>query len=127
MQRLSNERWVVERKYAVNWSCAVPLSLIELVFFSICSVVLNSHSFSFFLLDTSHISSIERTQVASVGEMRRIVQTTRPPADGATDDLSANGSELELVVSQQFRSWLKQSGNLRQISDLLALAGQENE
>jgi hypothetical protein len=55
--------------------------------------------------------------------MRRIVRTTQSPDDGVAGSTSAGGSELELVVSQQFRSWLKQSGNLRQISDLLALAG----
>lgn len=58
-----------------------------------------------------------------MNEMRRMVHTTEPSTDDAADGSAAGGSELELVVSQQFRSWLKQSGNLRQISDLLALAG----
>ena len=55
--------------------------------------------------------------------MRRMVQTTKSATEDTAEGSAAGGSELELVVSQQFRSWLKQSGNLRQISDLLALAG----
>jgi hypothetical protein len=34
-------------------------------------------------------------------------------------------NELEAAVSAEFHQWLKASGNLRQVSDLLALSSKE--
>ena len=46
-------------------------------------------------------------------EIRNIVKGSRAK-DGH--------NELELAVSAEFRQWLKTSGNLRQVSDLMALS-----
>ena len=52
-------------------------------------------------------------QVKAVEEIRNIVK-----GSSAKD----GHNELELAVSAEFRQWLKTSGNLRQVSDLMALS-----
>ena len=55
------------------------------------------------------------TQVAAVEEIRAIVhEEGTKSGDGGSND-------LEAAVSAEFRQWLKSSGKLREVSDLLAL------
>jgi len=52
-------------------------------------------------------------QVAAVEKIRMMVHQEGSKNGGS--------NELEAAVSAEFRQWLKASGNLRQVSDLLAL------
>jgi hypothetical protein len=58
--------------------------------------------------------------VKAVAEIRKMIRDEGRKKVGGKES-----NELEAAVSAEFHQWLKASGNLRQVSDLLALSSKE--